>query len=121
MPVEFLTDDEAAGFGRYAGVPSRADLERVFFLDDEDRVLIERRRGAHLKLGFALQLVTVRWVGAFLEDPLDVPQVVLDFMGVSVRSVSPAATFGSGQSPRGPTSLALLVNRVCPTGQSSAP
>jgi hypothetical protein len=32
MPVEFLTDDEAAGYGRYAGVPSRADLERVFFI-----------------------------------------------------------------------------------------
>lgn len=62
--MEFLTDDEAAGFGRYAGVPSRADLERVFFLDDEDRTLIDRHRGEHMKLGFALQLVTVRWVGA---------------------------------------------------------
>jgi hypothetical protein len=79
MPVEFLTDDEAAGFGRYAGVPSQADLERVFFLDDEDRVLIGRHRGEHMKLGFALQLVTVRWVGALLEDPLDVPVAVLDF------------------------------------------
>jgi TnpA family transposase len=80
MPVEFLTDDEAAAFGRYAGVPSRVDLERVFFLDDEDRALIELRRGGHMKLGFALQLVTVRWVGTFLEDPLDVPVVVLDFV-----------------------------------------
>ena len=68
MPVEFLTDDEAA-YGRYAGVPSRADLELVFFLDDEDRALIERRRGEHMKLGFGLQLVTIRWVGAFLENP----------------------------------------------------
>ncbi len=36
MPVEFLTDDEAT-YGQYAGAPSQADLERVFFLDDEDR------------------------------------------------------------------------------------
>ena len=41
MPVEFLTDDEAAAYGRYVGVRSRADLERVFFLDDEDRALID--------------------------------------------------------------------------------
>jgi hypothetical protein len=33
MPVEFLTDDEVAAYGRYTGVPSQADLERVFFLE----------------------------------------------------------------------------------------
>ena len=90
MPVEFLTDDEAAGFGRYAGVPSLADLERVFFLDDEDRVLIDRHRGEHMKLGFALQLVTVRWVGAFLEDPLDVPVAVLDFVAEQLEIADPS-------------------------------
>ena len=50
---------KVAAYGRYAGVPSRADLERAFFLD-EDRALIERRRGEHMKLGLSLQLITVR-------------------------------------------------------------
>jgi Transposase and inactivated derivatives, TnpA family len=89
MPVEFLTDDEAAKYAAYDGAPSQADLERVFFLDDEDRALIDRRRGEHMKLGFGLQLVTVRWLGAFLEDPLDVPVAVLDFvseqLGITAR------------------------------------
>ena len=35
MPVKFLTDDEAAAHGLYAGTPSQADLDRVFFLDDD--------------------------------------------------------------------------------------
>ncbi|GAA3306063.1 DUF4158 domain-containing protein [Nonomuraea dietziae] len=51
MPVEFLTDVEAAGYGRYAGPPAQADLDRVFLLDEEDRGLVERRRGEHMKLG----------------------------------------------------------------------
>ena len=80
MPVEFLTDDEAAAYGRYAGAPSQAELEKIFFLDDEDRALVGRRRGPHMKLGFALQLVTARYVGLFLEDPLDVPAEVVDFV-----------------------------------------
>jgi TnpA family transposase len=90
MPVEFLTDDEAAAYGRYAGVPSQADLERVFFLDDEDRKLVDLRRGEHMKAGFALQLVTVRWLGTFLEDPLDVPGEVLDFVAGQLGLADPS-------------------------------
>ena len=90
MPVEFLTDDEVAAYGRFAGAPSRADLERVFFLDDEDRALVGVRRGEYSQLGFALQLVTVRWLGTFLEDPVDVPVAVADF----VRWVSARARMG---------------------------
>src|SRR4051812_39544700 len=91
MPVvEFLTDDEAATYGRYGEVPSRADLERVFFLDDEDRELVERRRGDHMKFGFSLQLVTVRWVGTFLEDPLEVPTAVLDFVAEQLGIADPS-------------------------------
>jgi hypothetical protein len=44
--AEFLTDDEAAAYGRYAGAPAQADLERVFFLDDDDRALVGRHRGS---------------------------------------------------------------------------
>ncbi|MGY3064199.1 TnpA family transposase [Streptomyces sp. TE3672] len=80
MPVEFLTDDQAASYGSFKEVPPRPELERFFFLDDEDRLLIAKRRGDHNRLGFALQICTVRYVGLFLADPLDVPWAVVDYL-----------------------------------------
>lgn len=34
MAVEFLTDDQASLCGAFDGVPSRAALDRYFFLDE---------------------------------------------------------------------------------------
>ena len=81
MPVEFLTDEQVARFGRFAGqAPSQAELERFFFLDDADHALVRRHRGQHNRLGFSLQLGTVRYLGTFLPDPLEVPTEVVDFL-----------------------------------------
>jgi hypothetical protein len=71
--VEFLTDEQAAAYGRFVEEPTRPELERFFFLDDVDRDLIALRRTAAHQLGFAMQMCTVRYVGRFLvDDPLEV-------------------------------------------------
>jgi TnpA family transposase len=87
----FLTNEQVAAYGRYGvDLMDRAVLERFFFLDDGARELIAKRRGDHQRLGFALQLVTVRHVGAFLTDPLGVPQVVLGYVAEQLGVADPS-------------------------------
>jgi hypothetical protein len=80
MPVEFLTDEQAAAYGCLKEVPTRPELERFFFLDADDLDLVALRRTDGHRLGMALQICTVRYVGLFLEAPLDVPWLVVEYL-----------------------------------------
>ncbi len=73
MAVDFLNDDQAAAYGGYVGEVEEAELQRHFFLDDEDRRHIDRRRRDANRLGYAVQLCSVRALGRFLPDVRDVP------------------------------------------------
>lgn len=80
-----FSDEQAAAYGAFTSDPSPAEVERFFYLDDADRSLIARRRSDSHRLGFAVQLGTVRAVGRFLEDPLNVPWAAVEFLAEQLR------------------------------------
>ncbi|MFF4962706.1 DUF4158 domain-containing protein [Streptomyces sp. NPDC001222] len=102
MPVEFLTDEQAAKYAAYDGAPARAELERFFFLDDADRKLIEGKRRAHNRLGFAAQLTTARYLGAFPYDPIDISAEVADYLAdqLGIANASVLKVYGERENTR---------------------
>lgn len=80
MPVDFLTNKQKETYGKFPEELGTEILHKYFHLDDFDKSLIQTCRRDHNKLGCALQLTTVRFIGAFLANPLDVPEVAKAYL-----------------------------------------
>jgi TnpA family transposase len=89
MPVSFLSTTQRERYGRYPESLSADELARYFHLDDDDREWIATKRRDSSRLGYALQLTTVRFLGAFLEDPTAVPNTVLQTLSSQLNIDDP--------------------------------
>src|SRR2546430_3919689 len=85
MPVRFLTDAQRE---QLSGFPAELDseaLDRFFTFSDADLAEISRRNRDGNRVGFVIQLGTVRFLGTFLPDPLDVPTEVVAYQAGQLR------------------------------------
>lgn len=89
MPVSFLSTTQRERYGYYPESLSADELARYFYLDDDDRQWIATKRRDSSRLGYALQLTTVRFLGTFLEDPTAVPATVLQTLSSQLDIADP--------------------------------
>ena len=79
MPIQPLTDTHSSfqNYGQYNNDPTPEQLLKYFFLTEEDLKLVESCRSFYTKLGLAVQLCTLRFLGTFLANPINVPAIVV--------------------------------------------
>ena len=110
---DLLTGDERRAL---FGVPlDHASLAKHYTVADEDRPLIEAKRGDANRLGFALQLCAFRFPGRLLRPGEAIPEAALRFVAEQVgigagSSTACARRSASGCSRR---STAAASSRGC--------
>ena len=99
MPVDFLTPEQEARYGQFVEEPTTEQLAKYFWFDDQDKKNIYNHRGDHNRLGYAIQLGTVRFLGAFLSDPTAVPDNVQYYVAQQLKlDLSSFNKYRSGES-----------------------
>lgn len=109
MPVDFLTAEQKANYGKFSGVPNNVQLARYFHLDEADRAFINRRRGEQNRLGVALQLSCIRFLGTSLTDLTLVPVSVQRFVAsqIDVTDLSILTTYAQRETTRQEHNLSI--------------
>jgi len=98
MPVGFLTQADKDRFNRFPETIPHEDLVAFFLLTKPDLARVQQCREEHTRLGFALQLCALRFLGFVPDDLGSTPTAVVEFVAEQLQ-VSPGSLFPYGQRP----------------------
>lgn len=92
MPVNFLSEAERSRLSQFPAAIPESDLIQYFTLTQADLKQIERLRRSENRLGFALQLCTLRYLGFCPSDLQQVPLAVVDRLAQQLNLQAEALT-----------------------------
>ena len=85
VEIEQLKGHHKEGFGKFINEPSKEQLNLYFYLNDSDKEVIAKMKKSSTKLGFAVQLGTVRFLGCFTSDFETLPIVVIQHLAAQLN------------------------------------
>lgn len=85
MPVDFLSPAQQENYGKYPNDLTPEFIANYFFLDDKDKEWIKSKGGQFSRLGYALQLTTVRYIGTFYSDLTIIPWKIIERIAAQVH------------------------------------
>src|SRR5215471_13475845 len=91
MPIGFLTAADRVRLNRFPEQIPHEDLSAFFLLSEADqRAINQQHSEAHTRLGFALQLCALRYLGFAPDDLMTAPTVAVEYvaqqLGVAPRA-----------------------------------
>jgi TnpA family transposase len=98
MPVGFLTRADRERFNRFPETLPHHDLIAYFLLTESDIEQVQRCREETTRLGFALQLCALRFLGFVPDDLSRSPTEVIEFVTDQLQ-LSPGSLLAYGQRP----------------------
>jgi TnpA family transposase len=99
MPERWMTEAEVVRFISYPNEIPEADVVTFFTLSESDRGLLAALRGDDSRLGFALQLCTLRYLGFVPADLSRSPSPAANFLARQLE-VSPDIIQAYGERPQ---------------------
>lgn len=102
MPVSFLSDAERQRFNSFPADMSPADLIAFFTLSENDLRQVPKTTTPPNRLGFALRIPLLRFLGFHLPDLTTVPEVVIEYVGSQIGTAAARSNFTLNATRRGP-------------------